>query len=344
MPRRFPLLLLALLALQLACDPAHSIQGGGQAGTGGGGGAGGNGGATTAPELPTVALEELVIQPGGGRAFLLDALARAQTSVRVVAYILTDDQIEDALVATAGRGIPVRAIVPGDMSVNADARTKLQNGGVSVRNGHPGYALTHEKAVVVDDELAFVLNQNLSWSGFERNREYDAVITGQPARDVASIFDADWQHLPYTADTDLVVSPLNSRARLEALLRAADQTIDIAMEVMNDREMIELVKARAADGIAVRVLLEDPADVDDNAATASQLASAGVDVRWLPNPDLHAKAVVIDGSFAYIGSVNFTYHSLSRNREVGLVTADEEAVARIASTFAADFANGRTDF
>jgi len=348
MLRRLPLLLLCpLLLAPLGCDSAQSPSPHGGAGAGGAGGAGGygggEGGAEAIAPVPTVRLDALVIQPGGGRDFLLDALESATASVRVVSWILTDDVIEDALVATAARGIDVRAIVPAD-PVNEEAREKLARGGVLLDEGNPAFALTHEKAVVVDDDLAFVLNQNLSYSGFEWNREYNAVITGKPARDVAAIFDADWERRAFAEPTDLVVSPSNARSRLETLLQAATESIDIAMEVMNDGRTIDLVAAKATEGLVVRVLLEDPAAVEDNAQTAQRLQQAGVQVRWLASPDLHAKAVVIDGRFAYVGSVNFTWSSLSRNRELGLVTADGEAVARILSTFDGDFAKGRTDF
>lgn len=348
MQRRLPLVLLAaLLSLTAACgqqapQPA-AIGTGGTAGTGDTG-AGGSGGAEEPPPVPLVAIENLVIQPGGGRAFLLDALASATKSVRVVAYILTDDQVENALVAAAARGVEVRAIVPSDMSTNAEARTKLANAGIPLQDGNPAFALTHEKALVVDDDLAFVLTQNLSWSGFETNREFDAVIRGKPAEDVAAIFDADWNRQSFAGPTNLVVSPTNSRTRLETLIRAAGTSVDVAMEVLNDGPTIALLAERAQEGIAVRVLLEDPAEITDHEATAAALQQAGVSVRWLPTPDLHAKAVVVDGRFAYIGSVNLTWSSLGRNREVGLITADIDAVQRIATTLAADFARGRTDF
>lgn len=343
MLRRISLVLAAaLFAAPLACTPTEDapahVPGAGGAGGTAGNGTGGTG--EPAPPVPTIELESLVIQPGGGRAFLLDALANATESVRVVAYILTDDQVEDAIVAAAARGIDVRAIVPSGLSTNAQARTKLTNAGIPVRDGNPAFALTHQKALVVDGDLAFVLNQNLSWSGFETNREYNAVITGKPAQDVAAIFDADWNQQGYAGATDLVVSPTNSRTRLETLLLSANERIDLAMEVVNDERMIDLLARQAQDGIEVRVLLEDPAEIRDHADTAAELEAAGVEVRWLPSPDLHAKAMVIDGRFAYIGSVNFTWSSLGRNREVGLVTADTEAVARILATFETDFANG----
>jgi phosphatidylserine/phosphatidylglycerophosphate/cardiolipin synthase-like enzyme len=67
-------------------------------------------------------------------------------------------------------------------------------------------------------------------------------------------------------------------------------------------------------------------------------------VRWLGSPELHAKAIVMDRQVAYLGSVNLTYSSMDRNREVGLVTDDAAAVERIARTIEGDLANGRAEF
>lgn len=314
---------------------------GGAAGTGGTAGAGGSGGTeTTGAPVPLVTPDSLVIQPGGGRAFLLNAIAGATSTVRVVSYLLTDDEIEDALVVAKRRGVEVRAIVPFELDANDAARGKLTAAGIEVRDGNPAFALTHEKAVVVDDEQAFVLTQNLTFSGFEYNREYDLAITGTAAGDVSAIFDADWDRRTFTSETDLIVSPINSRTRLEALLRAATERIDVQMEVLNDSRVIDLLGARARSGIEVRVLLEDPADVEDNRTAAARLASSGAQVRWLGDPELHAKAIVVDGRYAYAGSINFTTASLDRNREVGLVTDDATTVARIADTLESDFARG----
>ncbi len=344
-------LLAALLLAACAPDPGPPDLGngdgggatGGSAGTGGGGGSDGGGGAGPL-DVPVVSPIALTVQPGGGRAFLLDALRGAVRSIRVVSYLLTDDDVEDELLAAAARGVEVRVIVEGSQGSNAEARTRLAAGGVQVREGDPSFALTHEKAVVVDDALAFVLNQNLTRAGFETNREFDASFSGPEVADLAAIFDADWGRSGWSGETDLVVSPVNSRRRLEGLVAAARDELLIAMEVFNDGHVRDMVAAKARAGVDVRVVLEDPADIADHAETARVLSEAGATVRWLASPELHAKAIVVDRSAAYLGSVNLTFSSLDRNREIGLVTDHPASVERIASTIEADVAAGRSDF
>lgn len=343
--RRLLALLVALLSLQLACGSRPEAGSPDETGgAGGSAGSGGEGGALDEAPVPLVEVEELVIQPEAGRGFFLDALASARDQVRLQIYAITDDTIEEALIATARRGVAVRILIPFDNEPNAEALAKFEEAGIELRDDPPEFATTHQKSMVVDDDLAFVLTQNLSFSGFEYYREYNAVVRGEVAREVAAIFEADWSGVPFDRETDLVLSPLNSRQRLETLIKAAEESIDVAIEVATDGRMIDLLAAKARQGTRVRVLLRDPSSIEANAAGARKMASSGVDVRWLPEPGLHAKAMVIDGRWAYLGSVNFTTWSLDRNRELGLVTADEEVLTKIRSTFEADFATGRTDF
>jgi phosphatidylserine/phosphatidylglycerophosphate/cardiolipin synthase-like enzyme len=55
------------------------------------------------------------------------------------------------------------------------------------------------------------------------------------------------------------------------------------------------------------------------------------------------KAFVVDGAAAYLGSENFSYTSLSQNREAGIFTNDAASVKPVADTFEKDFA-GAVDF
>ena len=52
---------------------------------------------------------------------------------------------------------------------------------------------------------------------------------------------------------------------------------------------------------------------------------------------IHAKAVIIDGKIAYIGSCNFYPHSLSFNREIGVITKNQQAVQKLKDTFYKDW-------
>ena len=63
-----------------------------------------------------------------------------------------------------------------------------------------------------------------------------------------------------------------------------------------------------------------------------------IPVRSLRSPKLHVKAIVADGTTAYLGSENLSTTSLDSNREVGLITTDAEVIRQMSATFAGDWA------
>jgi phosphatidylserine/phosphatidylglycerophosphate/cardiolipin synthase-like enzyme len=58
------------------------------------------------------------------------------------------------------------------------------------------------------------------------------------------------------------------------------------------------------------------------------------------HPYLHAKAIVVDGIAAFVGSENLSTGSLSHNRELGVIVGDPHQIAKIEAAFAYDFAAG----
>lgn len=96
----------------------------------------------------------------------------------------------------------------------------------------------------------------------------------------------------------------------------------------------ELVSARQR-GVNVTVILEKPRSSRDdlnreNLHTAAILARGGVKVFFdSPNVVTHAKAVVIDDRYVYIGSHNLTQSALTRNNELSVLLDSPEIAADI---------------
>jgi phosphatidylserine/phosphatidylglycerophosphate/cardiolipin synthase-like enzyme len=98
------------------------------------------------------------------------------------------------------------------------------------------------------------------------------------------------------------------------------------------------------------VVADTPDNTQSNATLAAITAGGGhVYVGGAPesssspsSPYIHAKAIVVDGTTAWVGSENFSDESLSRNRELGVVFSDPEAVQDVLGTIRQDAAHGRT--
>jgi cardiolipin synthase len=282
------------------------------------------------------------VEPDDGRKPVTDELTSARSSIDVMIYLLSDQTILKALADAESRGVQVRVILDknpyGGYGNPEDVAKTLRDDGIDVRWASAKFTYTHAKTIIVDRSVALLLSLNLTKSSFDSNREF-GVITSRTT-DVASaqaIFDADWNGKAIDDPGDLIVSPLNSRLEMEALIRSATKTIDIYTEVMRDTEVVSLLEQRARSGIAVRLIMSpdnDPLAVQ----TLAVLRKAGVTIHLIGTPYIHAKAIVIDDSRVFVGSENFTATSLDKNREIGITSDDRGIVQRVESAFDHDFA------
>jgi len=295
---------------------------------------------------PEGATALLVLPDDGGQA-IPDALAAARQRVWVEMYLFTDGDALDALVAAHRAGADVRVLLEpapyGAGDDNQTAYVTLQQAGVDVRWFSMPGGLVHIKLLLIDD-AAWVLTPNLTSAGLTRNREY-AVIDRAPA-DVAraeSVFQADQAGRPLGDDagTRVLVSPRDARPRLTAAIDAARASLSVEIEELSDADLIAHLAAAHGRGVGVSVLVPASNVSAATGAGVAALRSAGVPVRALSSPTLHAKAMVIDGGTTYLGSVNFTRASLDDNRELGLLLADAPVTARVAATLDADWGHGQ---
>jgi phosphatidylserine/phosphatidylglycerophosphate/cardiolipin synthase-like enzyme len=282
----------------------------------------------------------LIVEPDDGRQPLLDEIAAANESVKLEVYLLSDDEIVDALIAADRRGIDVRVMLEenpfGGNGTHPETFDRLLNAGIETRWAPSSVEFAHIKAMIVDDETLFIMNMNLTRSAFTVNREF-AVLTTNPAAvtQAVAIFDADWEGGGDRIDGPLVVSPWNSRSALLDLIDGAKSSIDLYIEFFSDRELRDALIAASDRGVAVRCIT--PSTDDDNArALFFALMDGGVEVLRFDDRYVHAKAIVVDRNTAFVGSQNFTSTSLDENRELGAIVTEPELVARLIAIFERD--------
>ncbi|HUJ60260.1 MAG TPA: phospholipase D-like domain-containing protein [Kofleriaceae bacterium] len=302
---------------------------------------------------------ELIVTPSpDGHGPFLRAIAAAKTSIAMTMFHLTDTEVVTALVAAAGRGVAVRVIVDGKSlaaRANREAAEALRAGGVTVRGSSPAFAITHEKAMVVDGELALVTAINLTRDA-DRTRDLGiatrdrAVVAG-----VAALFEADWHNAeargratPALAAPSLIVAPTTARGRLLALIGSARHTLILTVENLGDAAIVRALADAASRGVAVRVIVplcdKNPDPLYDLPA-ARRLAAAGVAARVMPPPEsadtpyMHSKMIQVDDAATYIGSVNFSASSLDKSRELGIIVAEPRVAAQVEAVFEADWAH-----
>jgi phosphatidylserine/phosphatidylglycerophosphate/cardiolipin synthase-like enzyme len=292
-----------------------------------------------AGETPALPVTGVFIEPGDGRAPLLDEIRAARRSIDLEVYIITDEVILRALEEAQQRGVNVRVILEeqpfGGGGGQEEIFARLEGTGIAVRWGNPVFRFTHIKMMVVDDAVAMIMNQNLTLSAFTSNREF-GVVTNRPdaVRAAAAIFAADWTRGPEPDPGPLVVSPTNARGQLLALVDGSRVSLDLYAEVLRDPEMLDALGDAARRGVRVRVIVSPSADF---AAEMEALAASGVDIRLSSSLYIHAKLIVADDKRAFVGSQNLSATSLDQNRELGIVVDDPVNLSRLTRTFAIDF-------
>ncbi len=308
---------------------------------------------------------ELMVEPDDGVGRLIQLIDSAKTSIRLKIYLWTPSRMDvvDALGRAVDRGVSVRVLMerePAGGRPSMDVISALRDRGVELRFSKPfRFVFIHEKSMVVDDRVAWFGSGNLTGSTFKANREY-MLITDRPdwVTEIARVFDADWQgkridlshaHLVWSPDRVIKgVREGNSREKVLGLINGAQKTLFLEQAGMVDEEVISAIEDAVARGVYVR-LVGSPADPKENTyfvPGAERLRRAGVHLRYLPSPYVHAKVIVADGNTALLGSINMSQSSLNANRELGaIITAADEPTAffRLLRTMEADWKNARPD-
>lgn len=300
--------------------------------------------ATALPTAPaeTAGVRGLFVEPDDGRAPILAELDAARRSIDILVYLLTDDEIMDALADAEARGVQVRVILEqhpfGGAGNPEQTAAELRQAGADVKWATSTISFSHVKTIVVDRAVALITTLNFSRSSFERNRDL-GIVTTVPS-DVASaqaVFDADWNGEPLSDIGSLVVSPENSRRVLLDLIASAESSLEIYAEVIRDDEIVTAFGAAVARGVDVEIVLS-PDNDPTNQRILETLQASGVTIHVVDDPYIHAKSVLADGERAFIGSQNFTETSLDENREIGIVLSETAVITRLAATFELDVA------
>ena len=294
------------------------------------------------PTDPRTTPVVLSVLPDDGEKPYVDMLASAQSTIDVFGYQMGYGGILDTLQAKAKAGVAVRVILDGNTqrTTNDKYRVMLEAAGAKFQWSDPKFSYMHAKTLIVDGHDAIVSTGNYSLSYMMKERNYLARLTDpQDVRDLAALFTADWtQATPDLSCTRLVVSPVNSEARLAALVKSATKSIVIESMQYADRAVQAAVLERKAAGVDVRVLLAAPSWIDTNTQAGADLVASAIPARYMASPGVHVKSIVVDGAVAYLGSENISYTSLTKNREIGIVLTDTPAVTTMLATFEKDWA------
>jgi phosphatidylserine/phosphatidylglycerophosphate/cardiolipin synthase-like enzyme len=178
---------------------------------------------------------------------IISMIEQAKNRVEVEVYILTEKRIIKALQDAKKRGIDVRVLLEknvfGATSINSKSFKTLVEAGISVTYDNSSlYNFVHTKLLLIDNTY-IITTGNLSYASFTSNREM--YIIGKNSSDLAAlnhIFDADFNGKEVMETTsNLVISPIDSRKKIETLLKSAQKDIFIYAETFDDPAIMDIL-------------------------------------------------------------------------------------------------------
>jgi cardiolipin synthase len=289
-----------------------------------------------------------------GRA-VVDALgerAAKGVSVRVILDAVGSARSRRHAAATLGKsGAEVRSFMPFWHSP-IRGRTNLRS---------------HRKLMVVDGQHVFAGGMNLAneymgppqgpgTSSQPRWRDVAAVTSGPVANDATAMFESDWAYCGGVRREAPLTRPRTGAPPGDAVVQLVPSGPELLTDTVYDlfltgifgaRERVSLVTPyyvpddalqhalvlSARRGVRTEIVVPSVSNhrVADIARRSllRELTAAGVRIRYYPRGMVHAKAMVVDSSFAYVGSPNFDMRSLFLNYENALCVYSPEAIGAI---------------
>ena len=274
-----------------------------------------------------------IVQPDAGISPVVTAIRRARASIDICIFRLDRKEVENALTAAVTRGVKVRALIANTNTGGETNLRKLEQrllaGGVMVTRTSDELVRYHGKYMIADDVL-HVFGFNFTKLDIGKSRSL--AITTRDARTVkeaTKLFEADVTRQIYAPGrSNLVVSPETARESLAKFIGGARKELAIYDVKIQEPGMIKGLKERARRGVRIRVIGSLKGTIE------------GVRVEK-PSMRLHVRAIIRDGTRAFVGSQSLRKIELDERREVGLLISNPTVTRQLMEVFEADWPGPR---
>jgi phosphatidylserine/phosphatidylglycerophosphate/cardiolipin synthase-like enzyme len=273
---------------------------------------------------------KLLVQPGAGLQPITDAIRRARRSVDIAVFRLNRKEVETALGNAVQRGVRVRALIAHTNRGGEDRLRRLEERllelGVTVTRTGDELVKYHGKYLIVDNAL-YVFGFNYTKTDLSKRRSFGVETRDRRAvSDAIRLFEGDVGRQPFdgTSTSPLVVSPETSRSVLMRFVQGARRRLAIYDARIEDPGFIKLLRQKAEAGVVVQVI-----------GKGSKLAP--IEVRALKGLRIHVRAMVRDGTHAFVGSQSLRKLELDRRREVGVIIRNPSVARQMLEVFEADW-------
>ncbi len=264
------------------------------------------------------------------------AIRNARKSIEIVIFRFDRAELEAGLKAAVARGVSVSALIAytnrgGEINLRK-LEMRLLEVGVAVSRTASDLLRYHDKLMIIDRRLLYVLSFNFTHQDIDHSRAFGVVTRDVSlVHEAVRLFEADTSRQPYTPKLDsFVVSPANAREVLSAFIRKASKQLLIYDPRIADPEILRVLNERSKAGVEIKVIGRVSG------------RSLGLEVRKLVNRRLHTRTIICDRSQAFVGSQSLRRAELDSRREVGVIFHEPKSVNKLIRTFEADWDTGRS--
>jgi len=273
---------------------------------------------------------KLIIQPDAGVVPIVTAIRKARKTIDICIFRFDIDEVERALASAVQRGVRVRALIAHTNRGGEGRLRKLEQrllaAGVTVSRTADDLLRYHAKYMIADDVL-HLFGFNMTKLDILKSRSFAIATRDRKAVAAAvKLFESDVARQTFQGTkANLVVSPETARSALTAFVRGAKKELAIYDLKVHDPAILKLLNERAAKGVTIRIL------------GGMKNAGETIQVRPLKPLRLHVRAIVRDGTRAFVGSQSLRKEELDSRREVGLLVTNPAVTRSLMQTFEADW-------
>lgn len=132
-----------------------------------------------------------------------------------------------------------------------------------------------------------------------------------------------------------MISPLDTRSKIETLLFSTQKELLIYIQTLDDDNIISILQSLRSDNKKITICT-----ADNESNVARKLEFPNWSWKTIRKPYLHAKVIIVDHSRVFIGSHNLTTNAIENNREMGIILDNApHIIQQIESDFIQDGCN-----
>lgn len=283
----------------------------------------------------------VIVFPDDTVTVIINAIDAAKKSLRIKMFLFSDPGLINAVIQAKHRGVKVKVMLNparrNGEEENEDTRKILEDAGIEVKDSNPLFGLTHEKSMVVDDNIAFIKSLNWETKNLTETRDY-AIITAHKHEvdEVILCFEADWHRKSFEPgeNAHLIWCSYNGRERIAHFIDEAKHTLFVQNERFQDLVIIERIIRAAARGVKVHVMVRPPHTLKkeklvEGVGGLRIMDDVGIKIHKLQHLKLHGKMLLADGCRAIVGSINLAPGSFDDRRELAIQVNDTDIVERL---------------